>query len=463
MLYTLLLFAQAEESLVFVGNSYTQYNNLPVQVQSTLEDHMRGWSDSSVSTLVGGGLTLANHANMMNNGGGNWSQTLSREQDWFILQDQSQIPGFPETETYWQDSLTGLQQLHTQVSEMNAKSMLMLTWGRRDGDPQNEVLYADFMTMQERLNDGYLSYAAQAGSVDNPIYVAPVGPVFAHVHQNTNEHFARLYASDGSHPSALGSTVASLAITASLTGRTVNVSDFDLSAEDQAWVFDAVHSTVLEEAVGIYPLPWLWSVIPDNGEIVHETMRPLLRIRVDQEQDLNIVDGRVWIENGRNLGDVTVQDGSELRIDGGSQVGTVDGNLELRSGRLRLTEVTGDVLQTGGEIWLDAEETTIGGYATITFLELHPDLDEATLYTGGMDVSNMELGEGLVWAEGLNNSISLVRLSEELDTADSNGDTEDTGVEKEETGCAGAGLWLLIPLFGWGHRPSRKSQSVIER
>lgn len=461
MLYTLMLLAQAEESLVFVGNSYTQYNNLPVQVQSTLEDHMLGWSESSVTALTGGGLTFANHATRMNDEGSTWQQAFTREQDWFIFQDQSQIPGFPETETYWQDSLVGLQEMHTQVSSVGGQSMLMLTWGRRDGDPQNSVLYGDFMAMQERLNDGYLSYASQAGSVDNPVYVAPVGPVFASVHQNANEHFARLYASDGSHPSALGSTVASLAITASLTGRAVDVPDFDLSEEDQAWVFEAVHSIVLEEAVGTYPLPWLWSVIPDNGEIVHETMRPLLRIRVDQEQDLNIVDGRVWVENGRNFGTVTVQEGSELRIDGGNQVGTVDGDLELRSGRLRLTEVTGDVLQTGGEIWLDAEETTIGGYATITFLELHPDLDEATLYTGGMDVSNMELGEGLVWAEGLNNSIALVRLSEELDTADSNDDTEDTGVEKEETGCAGIGLWMLMPFFGWRYRSSRK-QSVIE-
>ena len=46
------------------------------------------------------------------------------------------------------------------------------------------------------------------------------------------------------------------------------------------------------------------------------------------------MDGRVWIENGRMLGDITVQNGSELRVDGGSQVGIVDGDLELRSGRL---------------------------------------------------------------------------------------------------------------------------------
>ena len=45
------------------------------------------------------------------------------------------------------------------------------------------------------------------------------------------------------------------------------------------------------------------------------------------------------------LGNISVQEGSELRIDGGSQVGIVDGDLELRSGRLRLTEVSGDVFK----------------------------------------------------------------------------------------------------------------------
>ena len=57
----------------------------------------------------------------------------------------------------------------------------MLTWGRRDGDPQNSVLYGDFLLMQERLNEGYLAYASLAETLDNPIYVAPVGPVFAHI------------------------------------------------------------------------------------------------------------------------------------------------------------------------------------------------------------------------------------------------------------------------------------------
>ena len=176
MLYSLLLLAHAEQSFVFVGNSYTQYNALPTQVEMTLETSMRGWATVNVTSLTSGGMTLANHATRMSDEGSAWQQAFSREQDWFVFQDQSQIPGFPESEVYWQNSLIGLQQMHDQVSALGGQSMLMLTWGRRDGDVQNPVLYEDFLTMQERLNEGYLSYASQAGSVENPIYVAPVGP-----------------------------------------------------------------------------------------------------------------------------------------------------------------------------------------------------------------------------------------------------------------------------------------------
>ena len=51
MLYSLLLLAHAEQSFVFVGNSYTQYNALPTQVEMTLETSMRGWSDCQCNVV----------------------------------------------------------------------------------------------------------------------------------------------------------------------------------------------------------------------------------------------------------------------------------------------------------------------------------------------------------------------------------------------------------------------------
>ena len=453
MMYLLVLsIALADPSVVFIGNSYTQFNSLPNHVQATTQD-FEGWRAVETTSLTGGGLTLADHASRMTDDGSTWQQTFSEHHDWFVFQDQSQIPGFPQSETYWQNSLVGLQAMHTQVSAVEGRSMLMLTWGRRDGDPQNTALYSDFTAMQERLNEGYLAYATQAETVDNPIYIAPVGPVFAYVYEADSTLFSRLYGNDGSHPSQLGTTVASLAMAASLTGRSVQRVDHGLEDADASILIEAVENVVLENAVETYPLPWVWTMVPEDGQIVHETMRPLLIINSAQsvDMDIDIVDGRVWLESGRLEGRVSVSPESEFRIDGGDQVGLVDGSVRLNTGTLRLTEVTGDVVQTGGEIWLDQGETEIAGEATLTLLQLHPDLEEAFLQTGGMNIDDLEVGEGLSWTEGLNNSIYLVRIPDSSDTAEPStefGDEEDAiSIDIKETGCANAGFFLLVPLW----------------
>ncbi len=438
--------AFASPSLVFVGNSYTQYNGLPNQVQD-ISQTLKGWESTDVVSLTGGGMNFADHANRMNNAGSNWADTFNTPHDWFVFQDQSQIPGFPESEVYWQNSLAGLQSMHEQVSTVGGRSMLMLTWGRRDGDPQNVLLYEDFTAMQERLNEGYLSYADQAGTLENPIYVAPVGPTFAHIHDSNPELFADLYDSDGSHPSQVGSVLASMAMVSSLTGRSAEGASTILDEDTQASLIEAVDAVVLNTAVGTYPLPWVWTVLPEDGRIVNEQYRPLLRIRADQTQDLTVVDGRLWVENGRMLGRVTVEEGSDFLIDGGAQVGPVEGSLTLRSGRLRLTDVTGDVLQTGGEVWLDQQETVIGGRATLTMLQLPADFEQATLQAGTLDTSNLEVEEGLEWTVTDDNVLTLSRLEEDTAEPSVEPSTEDTGQDKETTGCASIGIFWLLPLW----------------
>jgi len=449
----------ATPSVVFIGNSYTQFNSLPSQVQARTQDFV-GWGDMETVSLTGGGLTLADHASRMTDDGSTWQQAFEEHHDWFVFQDQSQIPGFPQSDTYWQNSLAGLQLMHTQMTAVEGQGMLLLTWGRRDGDAQNPALYGDFTSMQERLNEGYLAYANQVGTVDNPFYIAPVGPVFSYVYEVDSALFSRLYGGDGSHPSQLGTTVVSLAMAASLTGRSIERVDHGLDEVDATILIEAVETVVLENAVETYPLPWVWTMIPEDGQIVHETMRPLLIIDNDHSADIDIVDGRVWLESGRLEGRISVSPESEFRIDGGEQVGLVDGSVILNAGTLRLTEVTGDVVQTGGEIWLDQVETEIAGEATLTLLQLHPDLEEASLQTGGMNVDDLEVGEGLSWTEGLNNSINLVRVPDDADTADPEPSTEPStefgdesdeepaiSIEKKETGCATVGFFLLVPLW----------------
>ena len=174
MLYCIFGQAFANPTLVMVGNSYTQSNALPEIVKDRLGS-FSGWESTSTSSLTGGGLTLADHLIRMTDPNSTWGRTFAEPQDWFLFQDQSQIPGFPQAESYWQDSLEGLTQMHAQVDSMGGQSMLMLTWGRRDGDSQNPTLFSDFETMQERLNNGYLALTRNKGRILESSILPSVG------------------------------------------------------------------------------------------------------------------------------------------------------------------------------------------------------------------------------------------------------------------------------------------------
>ena len=51
---------------------------------------------------------LYQHADNAESNGNQWHTTLTNNQfDYVILQDQSQVPSFPTTESYWQNSKNG--------------------------------------------------------------------------------------------------------------------------------------------------------------------------------------------------------------------------------------------------------------------------------------------------------------------------------------------------------------------
>ncbi|MEC8192978.1 MAG: MYXO-CTERM sorting domain-containing protein, partial [Myxococcota bacterium] len=114
------------------------------------------------------------------------------------------------------------------VRDANAETLFFLTWGRRAGDPMNEWMYPDFATMQERLTSGYQAYAAATATADRPVWIAPVGPAFAVVHDrvvsdgltptDAGNDFHGLYSGDGSHPSPTGTLLTAYVFFASITG-----------------------------------------------------------------------------------------------------------------------------------------------------------------------------------------------------------------------------------------------------
>ena len=217
----------ADHAVLMLGNSYTSSNGL----DGLLQDLLRAEAEGNVSALTGGGMTLANHATKVNTSGDAWNTTLMGSTwDLLVLQDQSQVPGFPRSEAMWNASKDAAVGLAERAAEEGAAVMLMMTWGRWDGDSMNAAMYPDFSTMNDRLLSGYLDYSSNmtAAHPGVDVHVAPVGLAFAVVHDaivdagddplaNTSA-FTNLYSADGSHPSLAGSYLAACTLAASITG-----------------------------------------------------------------------------------------------------------------------------------------------------------------------------------------------------------------------------------------------------
>ena len=90
--------------------------------------------------------------------------------------------------------------LVTEIRKAGALPVFFQTWGRRDGDRGNKKNYPDdtFEKMQKRLITGYQEAAVVAGHA----LIVPVGEAWAV--EVSKGRGKRLFAKDGSHPSAVG-------------------------------------------------------------------------------------------------------------------------------------------------------------------------------------------------------------------------------------------------------------------
>jgi len=212
--------------VLMMGNSYTQGNNLESLTESLLTND---FANSNVDRLAAGGLNLADHSNRVQTSGHQWNTTLNNgNYDWVVLQDQSQIPSFPTTSQYWQDSLSGAVALNDVIEDNGAETLLLMTWGRRNGDQDNQWRNPDFLTMQANLDSGYRLFAENISTSNRPVWIVPAGLAFKHIYdeivasggtpENSGTLFSDLYSSDGSHPSLSGSYLTSLVVYATISG-----------------------------------------------------------------------------------------------------------------------------------------------------------------------------------------------------------------------------------------------------
>ena len=196
---SLSLSAQTKKVL-FIGNSYTNYNNLP---QLTANAALSVGDTLIHQKHTPGGARLSDHASNQNA----LNKIKSEDWDHVVLQEQSQLPSFGD----WQvqnEVYPFAAILCDSIRSNNActRPIFYMTWGRENGDQSNcDILpwLCTYEGMDSMLN---LRYRIMAD--DNEAYVSPVGEVWHYIRDNHPE--IDLYTGDGSHPTIRGSYLAAI-------------------------------------------------------------------------------------------------------------------------------------------------------------------------------------------------------------------------------------------------------------
>ena len=162
--------------VLFIGNSYTGSNNLPLMLR-TLAINAREPDPVRVDRIVAAGSTLERHWKK-----GDAKAEIRKEKwDLVVLQEQSTRP-IRERELMHRFA----RRFHEEIRTARAETVFFLTWSRRAR-----------LHDQYNINEAYLSIARELGAK-----VAPVGMAWKLATQRRPE--IKLYRPDGSNPTRTG-------------------------------------------------------------------------------------------------------------------------------------------------------------------------------------------------------------------------------------------------------------------
>ncbi|WP_313113765.1 T9SS type A sorting domain-containing protein [Aequorivita sediminis] len=194
VLATITLNSQTTKKVLFIGNSYTAANNLPLMVSEM--------ANSTGDILIydsntPGGYRFMDHAS------NNTTLTKINSDNWdyVALQGQSQETSLSqaqmETEVFpYVEALSHAIRTNNECSQ----PLFYMTWGRKDGDAQNCTIrpwVCTYEDMDDVIRETYI-YLAET----NQSELAPAGAVWRYLRENHPN--IPLYSADGSHPSLAG-------------------------------------------------------------------------------------------------------------------------------------------------------------------------------------------------------------------------------------------------------------------
>ncbi len=249
-----------KRSALFIGNSYTYFNNLPQLVEQLA---LANGDTLVVDSYAPGGYTFNNHANDANC----IAKIYSKDWDFVILQAQSQEPAFSPAQVNAQ-TLPFALKLDSLIKDNYScsKTVFFETWGRKFGDASNCAAYPPICTytgMQNRLKQSYKLFSDLTQGI-----MAPAGEAFREsIAQNPA---LELYQPDQSHPSLEGSYLSACVFYETLFQKSVLGNTFQAAVNSNtASILQTIAHMVVRDSLSIWNiglnLPWADFMATNNG------------------------------------------------------------------------------------------------------------------------------------------------------------------------------------------------------
>lgn len=208
-------------NFLFIGNSYTHYNDMPEQIFAKILK-AAGY-DATVTRITKGGWYLIDSAKSTDEVGAKVDSALKlRDYDYIVLQEQSTCPAATPAKFY-----TGVRNLVEKVRADGATPILYGTWGRKEGHSVLENNGWTNESMTWMISAAYEAIGAELG-----VDVAYAGLAFYDIY--TNNKNLNIYDEDLTHPNATGSYLAAMTIFAKITGVDPTTVDYNANLTDEA-------------------------------------------------------------------------------------------------------------------------------------------------------------------------------------------------------------------------------------
>ena len=244
LILPLLSFGQLKKEVLFIGNSYTYYNNLP----DLVNEIALSFGDTLVheSSTPGGSNFNAHSTN---------TQTLNKinqqQWDYVVLQAQSQELSFSPFQVA-SDSYPYAEILVDSIFANSSctEPLFFMTWGRKYGDQSNCQFYppvCTYLGMQQRLRESYLDMTFTHNTSCSPVGMA--WKKFIEIDSTLN-----LYSSDNSHPSIYGSYLAACTFYSSIFKKSAVGSTYWPNAIDSAsaYILQQIGSSTVLDSLGVW-------------------------------------------------------------------------------------------------------------------------------------------------------------------------------------------------------------------